>query len=43
MAWCSGSGAIVKISGVGRIGQTVTADSLTIASSLKDAMVSSVM
>jgi hypothetical protein len=31
------------ISGVGRVDQAVTADSLTIGSSLKGAMVSSVM
>jgi hypothetical protein len=43
IVWCSRSGAAIVISGVGRLGQAVTADSVTIGSTLKGAIVSRVM
>ncbi len=43
LAWCSLIGVIARLAGKGRIGQAATAGSATAGSSLKDAMVSSVM
>jgi transposase len=42
-AWCSSGGVITALAGMGRAGQAATAGSPTIGSSLKGAIVSSVM
>ena len=43
VAWCSFTGVITVFAGLGRIDQAATAGSPTIGSSLKGAMVSSVI